>query len=469
LLTNILDLKKTRLVRLNNTITSVACAILLMQGFTSCVLGPNYKSPDLDEPETYRTAYPASDSIVNMEWWAMYQDTVLQNLIQQALDNNLDLKTAASRIEEAVLNLNIVRANLYPGINYAVDGTANWESQDGSTSGSVTPLLNVSYQVDIWGRIRRQNEAALNEYLATEQGYRQLTIFIISQVAESYLLLRDLDNRLLISEKTAETWKLNQELVLARLDAGMVSEVDYNQAMIQLAEARSTIQTFTRLRAQTENVISTLLGMPPQAIPRGLSLQDQVFPPDIPVGLPSQLLSRRPDLLEAERRLAAQSARIGVAEALKYPQLTLSADMAVQFANPTVGLAGLGAQLFGPLFYAGANKRRVEVEIQRTQQLLYAYEQSFLNALREVENAMIAVNTYELEFQERLIQMNAANTAVELTWVRYQSGLTSYLEVLDLQRSQFSSQLKTSETLQLQMTSIVHLYLALGGGWYEEE
>jgi multidrug efflux system outer membrane protein len=200
-----------------------------------------------------------------------------------------------------------------------------------------------------------------------------------------------------------------------------------------------------------------------------LPLNEQLFLPDIPVGLPSDLLIRRPDLLEAERKLHAQTARIGVAEALKYPQLTLSADIGAQFENLTTGFLGLGAQIFGPLFNAGANQQRVEVEIARTEQLLNKYEQTYFTALREVEDAMIAVNTYEEEYTIRSGQVKSAQSAVDLSWVRYEGGLTSYLEVLDVERSLFSAQLISSETFQNQLTSVIRLYTALGGGWIPEQ
>ena len=436
---------------------------------TACVMGPDYQRTNSVETTAYRNDGLTSDSIANIYWWELFQDSVLQRLITEALANNRDLASSVSRMKEANANIAVVRSNLYPTVNYGLDGDVTYTAVDGSgsgVSGQATPFVTVSYTVDLWGKIRRMNEAALSEYLATEEAYRLLTITIVSSVAQAYLTLRDLDNRLIISEQTADAWQANLDIVQARLNAGMVSEVDFNQALIQLAEARTSIQTFNRLRTQTENAISTLLGAPPRNIERGLTLDQQSLPDSIPAGLPSQLLDRRPDLLMAERKLEAQTARIGVAEALRYPQLTLTADMAASFANPISALAALGGQALGPLFNAGANKRRVEIERYRTEQLLYSYEQTFLTAIREVEDAMVAVETFRLEYDERMIQVDASTKATVLTWERYEQGLTSYLEVLDLQRSEFSSRLKASETLQLHLNSIVQLYLALGGGWY---
>ena len=431
----------------------------------SCKLGPNYTRSTEIDTDSYRKDLSEGISIANTPWWEMFGDTTLTNLIWIALKNNNDLKAAIARIGEARATVDIVRADLYPRINYGISGSSSFDTESSGSTNDASGVVNISYIVDLWGRIRRLNEAALQEYLATEEAYRALTIIIVAEVANAYIALRDLDNRLDISESTAEIWQSNLDIVEARYKGGFVTQVDVNQAKIQLAEAQTAIQAFTRSRTQIENAISVLMGTPPQSIPRGLSLLDQVFPPDMPAGLPSELLDRRPDVLAAERSLHAQTARIGAAEALKYPSLTLSADMGMQFTNPALGFATLSAQILGPLFNNKANKRRVEVEEARTTQLLNNYEFTFLNAIREVEDAMIAVETYKNEYELRKGQVIAAMEAADLSWTRYDGGLTSYLEVLDLQRSSFDSRLKASQTLQLQLTSTVTLYQALGGGW----
>ncbi|MFC2094287.1 efflux transporter outer membrane subunit [Bacteroidota bacterium] len=435
-----------------------------------CSVGPDFTPPTVTETETYRQDFTEGESIANLPWWELFGDTVLQGLITEALENNRDLRTSMARIDEARANLGIVRADLYPRLDYSVGGSYDktfGDEKDASGSGSA--VIDASYQVDLWGRISRLNEAALQDLLSTEEAYRGVTIALVAEVASSYFLLRDIDNRLLISEYTADARRKSLDVIEAKFSAGIVSEVDVNQSEIQLADAEASVKNFVRIRAQTENAISMLLSKPPINIERGLKLQEQVFPPEIPTGLPSDLLVRRPDLLEAERNLHAQTALIGVAEALKYPQLTLSADLGSQFSNVTTGFLGLGAQLFGPLFNAGANQRRVDVEVARTEQLLNQYEQTFYIALREVEDAMVAVITYEEEYQIRSGQVLSAQSAADLSWVRYEGGMTSYLEVLDLQRSLFTAQLKSSEALQQQLTSIVRLYKALGGGWIPEQ
>ena len=270
---------------------------------------------------------------------------------------------------------------------------------------------------------------------------------------------------MIISESTVKSWQENLEINIARNKAGLVSEVAVNQAIIQVEEAKTSIQTFTRLRVQTENSLSILLGQPPMDIPRGLSINEQMSPPDLPTGIPSALLDRRPDLLIAERNLQAQHYRIGATEALQYPALTITPQLGASFLNPAVAFADLGAQVFGPIFNSGENKRLYEIELEITEQLYLSYQFTFLSALREVEDALISFETYEEELASRQRQVEAANTALKLAWVRYDNGVTSYLEILDLQRSAFSSELKASETMQLKLTSMVNLYTALGGGW----
>ena len=294
-----------------------------------------------------------------------------------------------------------------------------------------------------------------------------MTIRLVADVASSYLLLRDIDNRLGITERTIETRRNTRDLVRVRFEAGAVSEVDLNQAQILLAEAEASLQRFERLRGQTENSIGVLLGSPPIEIPRGVALVDQVFPPDLPTGLPSALLERRPDILVAERQLAAQTARIGSAEALRFPQLNLTADLGAQFSDGSadLGFLDVGFDLFGPIFRAGQITSLIQIEKARTEELLQAYRLTVLRSFQEVEDALVASRTYEREYQARSRQFAAANNASDLTWLRYEGGDTSYLEVLEVERSRFSSEILASEALQRRITSIVDLYRALGGGW----
>ena len=438
---------------------------------TACKVGPDYERPVVPEHDGYRDAVPAdttvqlpADSIADLAWWDLFQDTVLQKLIQIALENNRDLHVSLARIAEARANLGFSRADLYPEVNVIANAAVNANTEE-DISGSGLIAADAFWQIDLWGKIRRSNEAALNALLATEEAYRAVTISLVADVASFYLLLRDFDNRQTISENTVATRRETLGIIQARFNAGAVSEVDVNQAEIQLAEAEAAVESFRRGRAQTENTISVLLGVPPMSIPRGLSLNQQILPPELPAGLPSELVDRRPDVLQAERQLHAQTARIGVAEALKYPSLTLSADLGASIAGTSIGFLDAAADIFAPIFNAGRLQSGVDAEIARTEQALARYELATLTAFREVEDAMVAVRTYQAEYGSRLRQLEAAENAEDLSWVRYNQGMTSYLEYLEVQRQLFSSELTASETLQLRLTSLVQLYKALGGGW----
>ncbi len=455
----------SKLTGINKFVRHIVQVILFIAILYSCRLGPNYVRTVETIPQFFTQDFPADSSIANIPWWRLFQDSILVDLINTTLENNKDLRIAVSRISESRAAIGIAKSDLYPQINYSAGGNSSVNTASSGFQNDYTGLIDVSYTIDLWGRIHRLNEAALQEYLATEEAYRSLKIMLIAETATAYITLRDLDGRLIISEQTAETWNANLEIVKARFKGGFVSEVDLNMARIQLLEAQTAIQTFTRSRRLIENSISSLMGVTPRAIPRGLPLEKQVFPPELPAGLPSELLDRRPDILMAERQLHAQTARIGAAEALKYPSFTINANSGMSFVNPVSGFAAFGAQLLGPIFNAKANNSHIEIEKERTIQLLNNYEKSVIGAVREVEDAMISVTTYQNEFNLRREQLKAAQDAVKLSWIRYDGGLTSYLEVLDLQRSSFSSQLKASEAFQLQLTSTIKLYQALGGGW----
>ena len=446
-------------------IGSITLTLALLMSVQGCKVGEDYERQEMPIPQTFSQDFPKDSAISNITWWELFQDSVLVDLIDSALINNQDIQIAISRMQEAALQIDVARADYYPLIGYNAYGSSFANSEVSGLNNQAGGGLNVSYTVDLWQRIKTQNRIALQNYLASEEAFKSLNIVIVAAVADAYVTLRDADNRRIIAEKTAQNFQDNLDVMQARYNAGFISEVDLSQAKIQVSEAKTAIEIFDRARGQIENAISILTGTPPRPIPRGLAIYDQISLPEVPVGLPSELLDRRPDVLQAERNLHAQTLRIGVAEALKYPSLTLSLDMGAQLVNPSFLFADLGAQLFGPLFNAGKLQRNVEIEEARTQQLLLNYEATYLNALQEVEDAMIAVETYKNEYELRNEQMEMSTKASQLAWVRYDGGLTSYLEVLNLQSSQFNSELKASEAFKNQLTSIIALYQALGGGW----
>jgi multidrug efflux system outer membrane protein len=439
--------------------------IVILLNLFSCKVGEDYVREEQNLPETYRQDANTESSIATIKWWELFKDPVLINLINTALKENQNIKIAVTRLEESQIFFDISKAGFYPSVNYYGGASSGINSETSDFSNSIAAGVNVSYTIDLWQRIKSLNESARQEYLATEYAYRSVTISVISSVASAYISLRDLDNRLIISEKTAKNFKDNLDVMQARFDGGFVNEVDLTQSKIQLIEAEATIEVLLRSRLQLENGISVLMGSVPIDIPRGLELQEQITLPEVPTGIPSELISRRPDVLEAERSLEAQHLRIGAAEALQYPSLTVSLDMGASLLNPVTLFADLGAQLFGPIFNGGQIKKGIELEEKRTERLLYNYQLSYLTAIKEVEDAMIAQRTYNREHALRTNQMELATKASHLAWVRYDGGLTSYLEVLTLQSSQFSAELKASSALQQELQSIIDLYTALGGGW----
>jgi multidrug efflux system outer membrane protein len=403
---------------------------------------------------------------------------VLRELIETALAENKDLLAAAWRVDEARAQLGFVKADMYPWFNFEAGAqrispsaqAIDFQFDDFSI---FSAGLGVSWEADIWGKFRRANESARAELFATEWGRRALIVSLVAEVARSYFLMRDLDQRLEISIRTLESRKDSTELIRNRFEGGIVSELDVHQAEIQEAIAAASVPQFERQIVQVQNAISVLLGRNPGAIPRGQTLPDQELPEAPPVGLPSELLTRRPDVRQTEELLHAQLARIGVAEALRWPSLSLTGLLGLQsqeLSNFTSGTTWqIGANLAAPIFQFGKNKRRVEVERARTEQAILGYEATVLDAFREVEDALIAIRTLREEYEARMQEVVAATKAQRLSRARYDGGVTSYLEVLDIERSLFRSELEASLTFQQHLSAIVDLYAALGGGWDPEE
>ncbi len=439
--------------------------LVLILVSSGCTMGPDYVRPPVPEHPGYRNQNPPGRSIADLEWWKIFNDPVLVELIDRALADNLDLRVAMANIEAARAQLGIARASLYPGAIYGAnaDHTAQSEKSGMSTASG---FVNISYIADLWGQVRRSNEAALHQLLATEEAYRTVTIALVSQVAGAYFQLRSIDKNLDISERTVETRRKSLDIVKTRYEAGMVSEVDFQQARIQLTSAEASVVSFRLARVQTEDAISLLLGSAPVSIPRGRSIDAHALPAEVPAGLPSELVERRPDVRQAEQLLAAQTAHIGVAEAARFPSLTLSADLGGSVTNTIdTAFATIGAGLLGPLFDAGRSKLQVEVEVARTKGLLAQYKQAILSAFREVEDALAAVQLNKSKFEILQRQVAAAQAATDLTWTRYQEGMTSFLEVLDIERSLFSSELNANDAQAQYVAAVVQLYRALGGGW----
>jgi outer membrane protein, multidrug efflux system len=455
---------------------SVLALSMLLMVLGGCKKGPDFEPPAPATPTEFRAAAQMGASVANTEWWELYQDPVLRSLITAGLENNRSIREAMARIAEARTGLTIARADRLPKVNGV--GIGLYQQPIGQDSVSALDnfkgVLSASYQVDLWGRVSRTNEAALQGVLATEEAFRTVTITLVSEIAGAYLLMRDIDARFAITESTIRANGESLRVLSARAEGGIVAEVDVNRAAIALADSEAVLQKLIRARAQTENVLNLLVGELPSDVARGVALADQAFPPAVPVGLPSELLQRRPDVLTVERLLHAQTARIGVAEANRFPSLNLTGNVGAK--RTTLGevasgnvFFNIGANLLAPIFNRGALKAVADAERARTEQVLNQYEQTVLNAFREVEDALIGVQTYRLEHEARVRQLEAASAALATTEVLYEGGLITYSEVVDLQKGVFGAQLMVSDALQQHHASIVQLYKALGGGWTPPE
>jgi multidrug efflux system outer membrane protein len=450
--------------------------VLLIAGLGACMLGPDYQKPEFETPPHFRFDAEKAGEAGELLWWELFDDPVLHSLVMIALNENKNVLIAASRMEEARAALGFIKADLYPRIDIeasAARGDLAGRTQLESVSNQffLAPVLN--WEIDFWGKYRRANEAAAAEMLATAYGLRTVQIGLISEVAGTYFLLLDYKQRLRISQNTLESRLDSLDIMQKRFDRGYIPELDLNQAQIQKEIAAAAIPVFERLVAKTENALGILLGRLPGTLETGVDLAEMPPPPVVPAGLSSTLLERRPDIIQAEYILMAQTARIGVAEALRFPSINLTGILGVasdELSSLTDGgpAWNLTGSLFGPLFNAGKNKRRVEIEEERTRQALYVYEDTVLLAFREVEDALVEVQTYEEQLAAVEQKMAAAANASQLSRERYDQGVTSYLEVLDTERTLFNVELELSQLRQEFRAAYVRLYKALGGGWISE-
>jgi len=452
---------------------------VLLFAMTGCAVGPDYERPEIDTPEEFRETTDQGANFANASWWNVFEDDELNRLITIALEESKDLAISAARVEEARARAGFVRGDYFPQVGASASGqrgnTAEIFIPDSGIQENYGLRADFAWEIDLFGRIRRSSEAARAELLGSEYNRRTVYIALIADVASTYFLVRDLDARVAIAARTLVTRHDSTSLIFERFSRGITPMLDVNQAEIQEAAAAADLASFERQLIQAENLLSILLGRNPGPIGRGDALAEQRLPPDVPAGLPSELLERRPDVLAAEQQLAAQVARIGAAQALRFPQLSLTGTAGLasndlsDIIDSNSSIWNLGINLFQPLFTGGKNKQRVEIEKARAEQLLRQYELTILNSFREVEDALVAIRTYRDEAAAREMQTRAATNAAMLSRARYNGGVTSFLEVLDTERSLFQAELATSEVRRARLNSIVALYKALGGGWLPEE
>src|SRR5881296_554659 len=459
-------------------IVSGVVAAALLGG---CAIGPDYKRPSVAEPPTFRGQVTAeAASFADAPWWEVFQDRSLKALIQEALRSNYDVSIAVARVQEARANLSVARSDLYPSFDYS-GGVSRSKigpgvlGRPGGPAPSATNFyfasMSASWELDIWGRIRRSNEAARATLLATEDARRGVWLTLVSDLAQAYFELLALDVRLEIARNSTEAYQRTYNVFQDRFRFGTASRLETARAEGALGEAQATIPQLESDIVAKENQIGILLGKTPAPIPRGTPMYAQAVVPTVPAGLPSTLLERRPDLRQAEEQLVSANARVGVAKAEFFPKLSLTALFGT--ASPEVSaLTGgsatiwaVAGMLSGPLFNAGRTLGTYRASIAQWEQARLQYEQAVLTALREVSDALTALGKLsEAETgQERAVK--ALEQAVGYATDRYRHGLASYFEVLEAQQQLYPAQTTLAQIRQDRLLTHVRLYKALGGGW----
>ena len=459
----------------------ILLAAVLMAAASACTMGPDYERPPVATPEEWRSAVAADASIANVPWWELFDDEQLEGLITTALAENRDLRIAVERIEEARATYGFSRADLYPQINASAGGGAlkirqgsilNPALEEGASSADLYSLsVGLSWELDFFGRVRRANEAERANLLATEEARRAVAIALVADVARAYVELRDLDLRLEIARRTLESRREYVTLAYDRFSGGVTPELDWRQAEAEMHRVQSLVYEFERAVTQKENEISFLLGRSPHAVIRGRSVVEQPVPPQVPAGLPATLLEQRPDVRQAEQQLISANARIGESKAMLYPRIALTGSYGFASTDLDALLDGssttwnLLANIMQPIFQGGKNRRRVEVRESQQRQAALAYEQTILQALREVEDSLTALRKAAEKRGAQGARVEAERKVFDLSEVRYRGGVADYLEVLDAQRSLFDAEIDEVASTSDHVTSLIRLYKALGGGW----
>ena len=462
--------------------TELMAAMMSLSLVAGCRVGPNYHRPVVQPPTAFRDlsenpqAQAHAASYADLPWWQVFQDPQLQELIRTALKQNYDLQLATERINAARAQVAISRSRLFPQVQGNGDFSGGKEHNFQTKSNFLLLTADAAFQLDFFGRLRRATEASRAELLATEDARQTVILTLVSDVASAYFALLQLDLQLQITRETVKTQQDSVKLTKLRVEHGVATRLDVLQAQQVLDSANAQIPDLERRIAQEENAISILLGNYPQAVPRGRPLVEQPLPPEVPPGMPSSLIERRPDIREAEQVLVSANAQIGVAKAQFFPQIALTGSGGGSFGRSSafsslmssqVGIWSYGAQMSQPIFTGGALRGNLRAAESQHQQALISYRQTIQRAFGDVSDALIG---YEKLHQVRIRQEDTVKDlqeSVRLSDMRYKGGTTTYLEVLDGQRSLFSAELTLAEARGTEYQSLVQLYRALGGGWQQ--
>jgi multidrug efflux system outer membrane protein len=458
---------------------ALALFLLLTAG---CAVGPDYQKPDVASPPAWLVDMQTAKDTANTIWWEQFNDPTMNDLITTALRENYDLRIATARVEEYYGRYGATRADLFPQVGYGGSASRTQATQKGpipfpaGTSSKYNTYqadFSASWEIDIWGKIRRATEAARADLMAVEDFRSGVILSLVSSMATAYVDLRSLDRQLEIARQTAKSREESVKLFEIRFKGGNISEMEYSQVKSEYYVALAAIPDLEKRVRQQENFINLLLGRNPGPIVRGKVLDDIALPA-VPAGLPSELLARRPDIRQAEQQLIAANARIGVAKAQYFPSISLtgffgssSTELKDLFTGPA-GAWSYAGSLAGPIFTAGKIKGTVKAAQAAQQEALFGYEQAIRNSFREFEDALIDQDRTRVQLDAQAQQVAALATYARLARLRYENGYTSYIEVLDAERSLFNSQLSYAQTQDTLLRALVNVYKASGGGWVME-
>jgi multidrug efflux system outer membrane protein len=454
-------------------------ATILALALGGCTMGPDYVAPEVDMPERWRVGFEEATDVTNTTWWEQFEDPVLDDLVLTALENNKDLRIATGRVEEFAARLGIARSEAFPQVGYDLFGGREQVSRDLTPDGVdrasdfYSATINVGWELDVWGRIKRASEAARSDLLAEEEARRAVLLTLVSTVATSYVDLRSLDAQLEVAIQTLETRAESVRLFEDKFEGGLISELEVAQIRSEYELAATRIPRIERSIALTENAISILLGLNPGPIPRGKTL-DELILPVVPAGVPSDVLIRRPDIRAAEQDLVAANARIGEARAAFFPRITLTgligyaSDDLSDLTTSSASIYNFGASVIGPIFTGGAltGQLRASEAVQR--QTLWGYLQSIQTAFREVDDALVSNQKSREELAAQRRQVDALLEYAELARERWDNGYVSYIEVLDAERRLFDAELSLVASQGAVYTTLVDIYKSMGGGWVLE-
>lgn len=456
----------------------LSVVVVMAAIIAGCKVGPEYRRPDATPPKDFRSQVASTEagSLADLPWWQIFNDKALQGLITQALAGNYDLKVAVARIEQARAQVAVVRADLYPQVGYQANAAREKsfiplpQLQGNVTYNSFQAAVNAAWELDVWGRIRRSTDAATAGLYAQEDVRRGVMLALVSDVAANYFLLIELDRQLAIAQESATVYQRTLDLFNQRFQAGMDSKLGVVRAQAAYDSSSAAIAALNRAITQQENAICVLLGTYPRTIERGTQLPQQVMPAT-PVGLTSDLLQRRPDIMQAEQVMIGANAQIGVAIANYYPRIGLSALYGAQgvevsdLFKSNFSIWSLAAGLTGPIFQGGRLKAGVQAQEAFWNESIAQYKQTITVAFRETSDALIAQQTLVTQRSALESQVQANREAVDLAMQRYTGGRASYFEVLDAEQSLFPSEDALAQTQRDQLVAVVNLYKALGGGW----